>query len=70
MLFGIDEAAILKHGNSAPYVTTDVRWSTLPLNIYHSLLRLILISCQKRVVNSLFETASELKTNIDPEFTV
>ena len=28
---------------------------------------LILITCQKRAANSLFETAGELKTSIDPE---
>ena len=38
----------------------------LPLNNRHILLRLILIQCQKWVVNSLFETANELKTSIDP----
>ena len=51
-------------------VPTDTEYSTFSLNSYHILLRLILINCQKRPVNNSFETASELKTSIDPEFTM
>ena len=59
MMFYTDEAAI--HFNTGIvhyllYVATDEGLSTLPLNSYHILLRLMLINCQKRAVNSLFET--------------
>ena len=37
---------------------------------YHILLKLILITCQKRAVNGLFETAGEVQTRIDIESTV
>ena len=66
MLFDIDEATLHKHSESPLYFATYVGYSTLPLNSYHISSRLILIDYQKRAVNSLFEIASEFKTNIDP----
>ena len=49
------------HRDSKLYVVTDVGYPTKPINSYHILFRLILINCQKRALNSLFETSSELK---------
>ena len=49
------------HRDSKLYVVTDMGYPTKPINSYHILFRLILINCQKRALNSLFETASELK---------
>ena len=39
---------------------TPCKLFILRLNSYHIVLRLILITCQKRAVNSLLETAGEL----------
>ena len=55
------------------YTQSQQMWDSppLPLNSYNILLRLTdFDNLQKRAVNSLFETAGELKTNIDTESTV
>ena len=69
MLFLIDEAAIgLLFNLAIVHFMSQQMWNSL--NSYHILLRLILITCKKRAVNNLLETAGELKASIDPDSVV